>query len=84
MKATARFLTRSITSQRFDVQAGRVACWLVSVAVLILGCLTLARLELTEVELFLGLLLVLTVSLLSVLLGLVLPMAADHDRRSKA
>ena len=69
-------LTRPLTSQAFDAKTGQFACWLASGLVLVLGMLKLCRLPLNETELFFGVLLVLAVSLLGVLIGLVLPIAA--------
>ena len=79
MKRIFEQLCRPLTSSGFDAQAGRTGCWLVSGLVLVLGLLGLSRLDLTEVELFLGILLLLNISLMGVLIGLVLPIAARID-----
>ena len=75
-----KFLKRSVSSSDFDVQAARLGIWAASILVLVFGVLTLAKLELSQAELFFGLLLVLAVSEILVLIGLVLPMVATHDR----
>jgi hypothetical protein len=74
-----RSLSRPLTSQGFDVKAGQIACWCASIAIMMIGILKLGRLPLNETELFFGVLLVMTVTLLGVLIGLVLPMAAQFD-----
>ena len=80
MSAIVKSLLRPLTSDGFDAKAGQLACWLVSALVLVLGFLKLFRLSLSETELFFGILLVLAVTLLGVLIGLVLPIAADSKR----
>lgn len=54
----ARAFGRKIGSDRLDAGIGQIACWSVSLLVLVLGVLKLASLPLTETELFFGLLLV--------------------------
>lgn len=76
MLSMFQLLKRQMTSPSFDAKAGQIASWIASALVLILGMFKLCRLPLTETELFFGVLLVLTVSLLGVLIGLVLPIAA--------
>jgi uncharacterized membrane protein len=70
-----RNFNRKITSEAFDAQSGQVVSWLVSILVLILGFLKLTSFQLTEVQLFFGILLLLAVVLLGVILGLLLPVA---------
>lgn len=79
MSHLLRMMTLSLTSNQTDVRWGQIACWLSAVTALVLGMLKLAELPLTETELFFGVLLVLTVALLGVLIGLVLPLAVPHD-----
>ena len=76
MNRLLRVMIQPLTPDRIDVKGGQIVCWLAAMAVLILGMLKLAELSLTEAELFVGLLLVLTVTLLMVLIGLVLPLSA--------
>ena len=76
-----RSLTRPVTSTLFDVRAGQTVSWLAALLVLVFGLLKLGRLPLSETELFFGVLLVLTVSLLGVLIGLVLPMSGGPSQR---
>jgi hypothetical protein len=73
MNQVIRTMTRPLTSSRTDAKWTQIACWLASGIVLLLGMLKLTTLPLSETELFFGLLLVLTVGLLCVLLGLVVP-----------
>ncbi len=81
MNHVFRTMTRPLTSSRADAKWGQIACWLASGMVLVLGMLKLTELPLTETEFFFGVLLVLTVGLLGVLIGLVLPFAVARDAR---
>jgi hypothetical protein len=65
---------KSITSQSFDAKVGQMGSWLAAIVVFCMGMYKLTKLPLSETELFFGLLLVLTVSLLMVLMGLILPL----------
>ena len=75
----ARAFGRKLSSDRFDAGLGQLACWSVSLLVLVLGVLKLAALTLTETELFFGLLLVVAVALLLCNLG----MLARIDRNTQ-
>ncbi|NBR06573.1 MAG: hypothetical protein EBT92_12460 [Planctomycetes bacterium] len=65
---------KSITSHSFDAKFGQVGSWLAAIVVLGMGMYKLTKLPLSETELFFGVLLVFTVSLLMVLIGLILPL----------
>jgi hypothetical protein len=65
---------KCITSQSFDAKVGQIGSWIAANTVLCLGMYKLTKLPLSETELFFGVLLVLTVSLLMVLMGLILPL----------
>jgi len=65
---------KSITTKSFDVKVGQMGSWFAAVAVLGMGIYKLTKLPLSETELFFGILLVLTVTLLMVLMGLILPL----------
>ena len=78
MNRLLRMMMQPLTSDRADVKGGQFVCWLAALAVLVFGMLKLAELSLNEAELFVGLLLVMTVVLLMVLIGLVLPLFALH------
>lgn len=65
---------KAITSQSFDAKVGQIGSWFAAGVVFLLGMYKLTKLPLSETELFFGLLLVLTVSLLMVLMGLILPL----------
>ena len=73
MNRVFRMMIRPLTSCGTDAKWAQIACWLASGIVLVLGMLKLTTLPLTKTELFFGLLLVLTVALLCVLIGLVVP-----------
>ena len=77
MNALSRLLQRPLTSSMFDARVGQMACWLGSLLIMVLGIFKLTRLPLNETELFFGVLLVMTVTLLGVLIGLVLPLVAE-------
>jgi predicted membrane-bound spermidine synthase len=70
-----RHFNRNITSNTFDAEWGPIVAWSVSILVLVLGFLTLASLQLTAAQLFFGLLLVVTVALLGVIVGMLIPVA---------
>lgn len=69
----AQFL-KPITSESFDARVGKIGSWFAAIAVFCMGMYKLTKLPLSETEFFFGLLLVLTVSLLMVLMGLILPL----------
>lgn len=73
MTTWLRPFLRPLTSVRFDIFAGRIACWATAILVMVLGLFKLTRLPLSETELFFGLLLVLGVTMQMILIGLVLP-----------
>ena len=76
MKDTpARFFGRTISSDAFDTKLGQVVCFVGSVVTLVVSLWKLTQLDLTEAQLLFGLLLSLTVPLLLLIVGLVLPMA---------
>lgn len=77
----ARAFGRKIGSDRFDAGIGQIACWSVSLLVLVLGVLKLASLPLTETELFFGLLLVFAVALLAWNLGMLVRIESNTRRR---
>ena len=72
-----KFLVRKISPESFDTKLGKLASFAVGLLVLVLSGWKLARLELTETELFFGVLLSLAVCLLFVVMGLLLPLAAS-------
>ena len=68
-----RFFGRTISSDAFDQKLGAAVCWLASVVVLFVSWWKLAQLNLSEAQLFFGMLLSLCPPLLLVIVGLVLP-----------
>lgn len=74
-------MERKLTSDRFDAGFGQVACWLAAVLMLVLGFVKLTSLSLTETELFLGVMLVLTLALLCVNLGMLLRIDSKQRER---
>jgi len=78
-----RYLNRKFTSDAFDAHAGQYAAWAVSMLVLVLGIFKLVSLDLTEAELFLGMLLVFAVMLLVFNLGMLLPLTQAVKQMKK-
>jgi len=64
---------QSLSSTATDSQFGSLACFAVSVCVLVLGFWKLFSLELSEGQLFLGSLLVLNLAIMGVVAGLLVP-----------
>lgn len=73
-------LSREITHDAFDRTLGSVACFVAGVLVLVLSFWKLTRLELTEAQLFLGVLISLVVPLLLIVIGLLLPICSAAKR----
>jgi len=74
------FLRRTVSSEAFDVKLGQGVCFVGSVVVGVASWWKLLRLELSEPELFLGLLLSLCVPLLLIIVGMVLPGAVATSK----
>jgi hypothetical protein len=75
-------ITHKITSDTFDTKLGQAVCFITSVLVLVLSMWKLTRLDLSESQLFFGVLLSGCVPLLCVVVGLLLPIARA-ERKSK-
>ena len=69
----AHLMTRRITSDSFDLNFVRAACFAGAAFVLALSFWKLTRLELTEAQLFFGILLSTITPLLFIVLGLLFP-----------
>ncbi len=67
------FFGRTISSDAFDTKLGQGVCFVASVVVLAVSFWRLTQLELTEAQVFFGLLLSFCTPLLLVIVGLVLP-----------
>ncbi len=78
-----QYFTRTLTSTRFDVKAAQLVVWFIALAVMVGGIYNLARLQLSESELFLGILLVMAVSLQVIVGGLLLPIVAYVSQQQK-
>ena len=78
MNRIATWFLHPLTSKRLDATAGQIVCWLAGISIMVIGIFKLCSLPLDETGLFFGVLLVLTVTLLFVLIGLVLPVAPLH------
>jgi hypothetical protein len=72
-----------LSSDRFDAGMGELACWGVSILVLVLGFLKLASLPLTETELFFGLMLVFAVALLGWNLGMLVRIDSNTRQQNR-
>ena len=71
----AKIMSRQITSDSFDLNLVRVASFIAAAVVLTLSIWKLTRLELTEKELFFGILLSLIIPFQLIVLGLLLPLS---------
>jgi hypothetical protein len=76
-----QFFGHTVSNDAFDTKLGQGVCFLASVLILMVSLWELARLDLTEVQLFFGLLLSLAVPLLLLVVGLILPLAQAAWRR---
>ena len=70
-----QYFQRKLTSDKLDAMMGQIACCAVSGVILVAGLFKLTELQLTEPELFFGILLILAVALLGIILGVLLPIA---------
>ncbi len=75
-----QWLGHRVSGEVFDARLGQVLCFVAGVLILALSLWKLARLELTEAQLFLGVLLSLVVPLLFIVIGLLLPIASAIRR----
>ena len=69
------FFGRTISSDEFDTKLGQGTCFVASIVVLAVSFWKLTQLELSEAQLFFGLLLSFCTPLLLVIIGLLLPSA---------
>ena len=69
MQLAKRLLGKRLTSETSDLCLEQIACYATGLLVLVLGFRKLGVLELTQVELFFGVLLVLCLSLLCLVTG---------------
>ena len=76
MKDTTRLLRQKISSDSLDAKLGQVLLSVAGVLVFAVSFWKLTRLDLTEVQLFFGVLLSLCVPLLLMIAALLLPVAA--------
>lgn len=75
-----RFFGRTVSSDAFDKTLGQGVCFIASIVILLVSLWELRRLDLTEAQLFFGLLMSLAVPLLLLIMGLLLPLAAAWRR----
>lgn len=75
--APIRFFSQTISSNAFDMKLGQAVCYVASVMVLAVSWWKISRLELSEAQLFFGLLLSFCTPLLLVIIGLLLPGATN-------
>lgn len=72
---TFRILQRVISTARFDAKFGQMLCWTFSVVVMVGGLYRLTQLTLTEPQFFMGMLLIVALSMLGLVTGVLLPIA---------
>ncbi|MCG6155606.1 hypothetical protein [Rubinisphaera margarita] len=75
-------MKRKLTSNNFDYLFAQSATLLGSIVICIVGLYALIRLDLSEPETFLGILLVLAVTLLGIICGLLIPIVEQYDAES--
>ena len=75
-----RFLTRRLTSTDFDVRCAQLAFWVASIGIFAIGVSKLASLQLSEAELFFGVLLLVVAAFQFIILSFVLPITALGKR----
>lgn len=80
MKNAIHFLCHKVTTDTFDAKLAQVACFVVGALVLMLSFWKLLRLELSEAQLFFGVLLSLCAPLLFVVVGLLLPVTIGANK----
>lgn len=78
-----RELNRRLTSERFDKGLGRIACYVAAIFVQLLGLNKLVALDLTEAQIFFGVLLVGMLSLQLVALGTLSGYAREPSRANE-
>ena len=74
---------RNVTSTRFDVKVAQWVLWSIALTMIVGGIYELTLFQLTEYQFFIGILLVLAVSLQVILGGLLLPIVhfvAQHRK----
>jgi len=75
-------MKRKLSSNDIDCLFAQTATFLGSIVVCIAGLYALIRLDLSESEMFLGILLVLAVTLLGIICGLLIPIVEQYDAES--
>ena len=70
-----QYFQRKLTSDKLDAKVGQMACWFFSVFIMVGGSLKVTTLQLTEPQLFFGILAVSAVALLGIILGVLLPIS---------
>ncbi|MFN8710806.1 MAG: hypothetical protein ACK50J_29385 [Planctomyces sp.] len=79
-----RVFQRSITTGRVDGKLGQTLCWIFSGIVMVGGLLKVTTLSLTEPQFLAGLMLVVTVSLLGLIAGILLPIAQHISEKENS
>ncbi len=83
MTDVLRLFKSKLTSRGFDAKAAQIACWICSLIVMVVGIFKLTRLQLTEAELFFGILLVMAVAILVIITGLLMPIVEFVAQKTK-
>ena len=79
----SRILGRNLTSTGFDAKAAQIGCWICSLIAMVAGIFKLTRLQLSEAELFIGILLVMAVTILCIIAGLLMPIVQFVARQQR-
>ena len=75
MSLYKRLVAMRVTTDAFDIRVGQALCFVAAPVLLVVALIGLARLAASPGEVFLGVLGSVTVALLLVVLGIVLPLA---------
>jgi len=76
--------TRSVGTSSSDIQLGSIACYFLAAVVMVAGFWRLFSIEASEIQVLLGALLVLNLSVMSVIAGLLLPISLRSQQLAHA
>ena len=76
-----QFFGRKISNEVFDLKLGQVVSFVTGILLFALSIMKLTKLDLSETELYFGVLLSLTVFFLCIIMGLLLPMSTAAGRQ---
>ena len=80
MSKSIRFFSRKLTSDSFDLRCAQFVFWVAAIGIFALGLSKLPSLQLSEAELFFGVLLLVVAAFQFIILSFVLPITAVGKR----